>query len=41
MLEIRIKRMCRTPPYNRTEARARLTADFVLWASRASTPKTL
>jgi hypothetical protein len=28
MLEIRVKRMCRTPPYNRTEARARLTADL-------------
>jgi hypothetical protein len=28
MLEIRIKRMCRTPPYNRTETRARLVADL-------------
>ncbi len=28
MLEIRIKRMCRTPPYNRDEARQRLTADL-------------
>jgi len=28
MLEIRVKRMCRTPPYNRNEARARLIADL-------------
>jgi len=28
MLEIRVKRMCRTPPYNRTEARTRLTTDL-------------
>jgi hypothetical protein len=28
MLEIRIKRMCRTPPYNRAEVRERLTADL-------------
>lgn len=28
MLEIRIKRMCRTPPYNRAEVQARLTADL-------------
>ena len=28
MLEIRVKRMCRTPPYNRTETRERLTADL-------------
>jgi hypothetical protein len=27
-LEIRVKRMCRTPPYNRTENRARLIADL-------------
>jgi hypothetical protein len=28
MLEIRVKRMCRTPPYNRADDRARLTADL-------------
>jgi hypothetical protein len=28
VLEIRIKRMGRTPPYNRTETRAQLTADL-------------
>jgi hypothetical protein len=28
MLEIRVKRMCRTPPYNRKEDRVRLTADL-------------
>lgn len=28
MLEIRVKRMCRTPPYNRNELRARLVADL-------------
>jgi hypothetical protein len=28
MLEIRVKRMCRTPPYNRTEMRTRLVADL-------------
>jgi hypothetical protein len=28
MLEIRVKRMCRTPPYNRNETRARLMADL-------------
>jgi hypothetical protein len=28
MLEIRVKRMCRTPPYNRNEVRARLVADL-------------
>lgn len=28
MLEIRVKRMCRTPPYNRTEMRARLVTDL-------------
>jgi hypothetical protein len=25
-LEVRVKRMCRTPPYNRAENRKRLTA---------------
>jgi hypothetical protein len=28
MLEIRVKRMCRTPPYNRNETRKRLTEDL-------------
>lgn len=28
MLEIRVKRMCRTPPYNRTEERSRLVTDL-------------
>jgi hypothetical protein len=28
MLEIRVKHMCRTPPYNRADDRARLTADL-------------
>jgi hypothetical protein len=28
VLEIRVKRMCRTPPYDRDETRARLTADL-------------
>jgi len=28
MLEIRVKRMCRTPPYNRAENRARLVTDL-------------
>jgi hypothetical protein len=28
MLEIRVKRMCRTPPYNRAEVQAQLTADL-------------
>jgi len=28
MLEIRVKRMCRTPPYNGNETRARLVADL-------------
>jgi hypothetical protein len=28
MLEIRVKRMCRTPPYNRTEERSRLITDL-------------
>ena len=28
MLEIRVKRMCRTPPYNRAEARERLITDL-------------
>jgi hypothetical protein len=28
MLEIRVKRMCRTPPYNKNETRKRLAADL-------------
>lgn len=28
MLEIRVKRMCRTPPYDRAETRARLIGDL-------------
>jgi hypothetical protein len=28
MLEVRVKRMCRTPPYNRTETRTRLITDL-------------
>jgi hypothetical protein len=28
MLEIRVKRMCRTPPYNRAEMRTRLVTDL-------------
>jgi hypothetical protein len=28
MLEVRVKRICRTPPYNQAEVRAQLTADL-------------
>jgi hypothetical protein len=42
MLEIRVKQMCRTPPYNRAETRARLVADLkVLGIPRLDAEETL
>jgi hypothetical protein len=42
MLEIRIKRMCRTPPYRRAETRERLLADLKsLGIPRLDTEETL
>lgn len=42
MLEIRVKRMCRTPPYNRGQTRDHLTAELrALQIPRLDTEPTL